>query len=293
MTKYPFDLQTHSFFSDGDYMPEEVMKRAKRSGLLGVVLTDHNTINGTNRAIQEANRLGLLTLEGIEITATFNKVDIHILGYARKFKRAVIQEGLRNVIVGSNERVRLMTQKVNSLNIRPPVDFKKLLRSKGKGGMVVKYDIMRELRKNLKDSKQIGFIPLFSRGGAAYVPYGKWALTPEAAVSLIQQAGGLAFMAHPGAVERSSHSASVTKRLINELIYRLTKCGLAGIEVHYSKHTQRQELEFLTLAQKLRLLVGGGSDWHGELHHPEIELGSGGVTNAEFNRILTAIKKLG
>jgi predicted metal-dependent phosphoesterase TrpH len=75
------DLHCHSTASDGSLSPEEVVGLAKRNGLSGIALTDHDTIGGLDRARAEADRLGVRFLAGIENSATFPAPGtLHILG---------------------------------------------------------------------------------------------------------------------------------------------------------------------------------------------------------------------
>lgn len=285
MPKYFYDLHSHSDFSDGDWPPETVFEKAQTAGLKGLVLSDHNTTNGLNRAAAAASKLGLETLEGVEISCAYKTIDIHMVGLSIKFDKAKLSTGLAKVIAGNNNRVREMTDKINALGRFPSVNFNKLLLAKGPGGSVVKYDILREIKKLNPQTSPSQLNPLLQRGGAAYVPYGDWAMQPQKAVELIHTSGGIAILAHPGSVDRSSHDAITTEKFVDELIAELAQNGLDGIEAHYSKYTPKQEQKFLEIARDLRLLVSGGSDWHGELHHPEITFGSGGVSEKEFNEI--------
>ncbi|MDP2933077.1 MAG: PHP domain-containing protein, partial [bacterium] len=278
-----------SDFSDGDWSPETVAKKAKQAGLKGVVLTDHNTINGSEEALAACKKMDILSFEGIEISCAYKTIDIHMVGMARQFKRDILSAGLKSVVAGNNGRVKQMTGKINALKQFPIIDYNALLQKKGPGSALMKYDILREIKK-----LQPGFIPsqltpLLQRGGKTYVPYGDWAMHPTDAVELIHKAGGIAVLAHPGAVERSGHDKLTTEKYVDELILDLVKKGLDGIEARYSKYSPEQEQKFLNTAGQLGLLVSGGSDWHGEYHHPEIELGSAGVMETEFQKITDKI----
>ena len=51
------DLHVHSTCSDGTYAPEELVDYALEKGLRAFALTDHDTVNGLDRAIQYAESL--------------------------------------------------------------------------------------------------------------------------------------------------------------------------------------------------------------------------------------------
>ena len=53
----------------------------------------------------------------------------------------------------------------------------------------------------------------------------------------------------------------------------MIKDGLDGIECYYSLHTLEQTNLYLQFAQKYKLLVSAGSDFHGEKIKPNIKMG--------------------
>ena len=93
-------------------------------------------------------------------------------------------------------------------------------------------------------------------GGRAYVS--RYALDPVRALWLIAQAGGAAVLAHPGAVSRGW-------RISDEVVSRLARAGLAGLEVQHPDHDQAERSRLGALAADLDLVPTGGSDDHGSL----------------------------
>ena len=70
-----FELHCHSFYSIGKKIPchgvpspEDVIKQAKRIGLHGVALTDHDSAKGWKRAREEAKKQGLIFIPAIEVS---------------------------------------------------------------------------------------------------------------------------------------------------------------------------------------------------------------------------------
>ena len=51
--------------------------------------------------------------------------------------------------------------------------------------------------------------------------------------------------------------------------------GLQGIEVYNPIHTEEETRKYLEYASLFKLLISGGSDYHGEHVKPDIQLGSG------------------
>ena len=71
---------------------------------------------------------------------------------------------------------------------------------------------------------------------------------------------------------------------------RLKEAGLGGVEVHYSTHSKSQTASYLELAQRLDLLVTGGSDFHG-MTKPDIEVGYGRGDLKVSPRLLEPLKE--
>ena len=74
------DLHTHSTASDGQYLPGELVRLAKERGMEILALTDHDTIDGVEAAVNAGEILGLRVLPGVELGAAEYE-NLHILGY--------------------------------------------------------------------------------------------------------------------------------------------------------------------------------------------------------------------
>jgi predicted metal-dependent phosphoesterase TrpH len=81
--------------------------------------------------------------------------------------------------------------------------------------------------------------------------------TPEAAIKLIKQAGGVAVIAHPFASKRG-------KTLKIEAFDNLIAAGLDGIEVDHPDHSESEKSELVSLAIARNLVITGSSDYHGD-----------------------------
>lgn len=77
------DMHCHSYYSkDGISSPESLLIWAKKKGLDGIALTDHNTTKGWNRAQKKAQELGMFLILGEEIKIKEkNKTIGEILAY--------------------------------------------------------------------------------------------------------------------------------------------------------------------------------------------------------------------
>ncbi len=65
------------FFYDGVDTPETMVKAAKHAGLDAVAITDHDSLKGVRRAVEEGKRQGILVIPGCEVSSRSG----HILAY--------------------------------------------------------------------------------------------------------------------------------------------------------------------------------------------------------------------
>jgi predicted metal-dependent phosphoesterase TrpH len=241
------DLHLHTNFSDGTYTPEELIAQAAKHKLSAIALTDHDTVEGCERADIACKAAGIEFIAGTELTAEQDDNEIHILGYfldthnpkllseIAKFQ-AVRQQRIHEIVACLNKlNVPLKAEDVFALaNCRSP-GRPHVARAMIKAGLVSHLDeaFERFLKKNRP----------------AWVP--KARMSAQIAIDLIHQAEGLAVMAHPGL----NHS--------DEVIPDLVEAGLDGIECFHTKHSNATSEHYLEIASKHNLLVTGGSDCHG------------------------------
>ena len=85
-------------------------------------------------------------------------------------------------------------------------------------------------------------------------------ISAEEAIELIYGAGGIAVLAHPMKV--TGLSGEYFKALEN-LIIKLKDYGLKGMECFYPEHSEEETMKLVNLAEKYKLHVTKGSDYHG------------------------------
>ena len=65
----------------------------------------------------------------------------------------------------------------------------------------------------------------------------------------------------------------------------MKKCWLRGIEVYHSTHSQEERELYESLANEFDLLISGGSDYHGRIVKPDIEVATGRNNNLKIKRL--------
>ncbi|MBE9169971.1 PHP domain-containing protein [Pleurocapsales cyanobacterium LEGE 06147] len=87
---YTYNFHMHTICSDGQLTPLALIEQAANIGLKGMAITDHHSVRGYQaaqdwlvRITQQSEQVSLPHLwTGVEITASLEGVEVHILGYA-------------------------------------------------------------------------------------------------------------------------------------------------------------------------------------------------------------------
>ncbi len=273
------DLHVHSNFSDGTLSPSQLVELAVRSNLEAFALTDHDTTEGIDEAIEASKGKDIEVVPGIEFSTEYNGKDIHILGYyinprANGFDSKVTE--FRN---SRDLRNKKMCAKLNELGIEINYDeFVSMFpNSVITRAHYAKYMIQKGYIKTMDEA----FDTYIGDDCPGFIPRDK--ITPTEAVSLILSCGGIPVLAHPILYK---YSDSDLEKLVSEL----KKAGLKGIETLYSTYLDSDEKLIRKLANKYKLLITGGSDFHGS-NKPNLSLGCGRGNLYIPSKLLVSLKK--
>ncbi len=273
-----WDLHTHTFYSDGTDSPDEILERAALSGISGFSITDHNRLLPDRERVDLcAQQRGLRFVEGIEISCEFDlqggkTYSIHMLGYSAWFDSRVINTALRQTIDGYRERGRRLVKKCNGLGIA--IDYDALFAETHElylSRNTVAQEICRLRNLEMAEALQIAFVEEKE----------DWFLRATEAIHTIHRAGGIAVWAHPGKLLKRGQ-----RDFFDEMLGQFCSNGLDGIEVFHPSHPREIEHELVQVARQHKLLITGGSDFHGDARLPRVALGDYGV---ESNRLKNAL----
>ena len=243
------DLHMHTHFSDGTDSPQEVVEASVKAGLKCIAITDHDTIDGVKPVQEAAKNFDLEVIAGIELSTEANNNDVHILGYFIDVANKNLLAKIYEMQSSRLSRLTEVLEKLKKLGVGDITEEEVLALAKSKSvGRPHIAQILKE--KGKVKSIQDAFDKYLAFGAPAYV--GKFKQTPEEAIQLIREAGGVAVLAHP------QISA------VDELIPSFVRAGLGGIEVYYPNVPETLVQFYLRLAKKHNLLVTGGSDAHGK-----------------------------
>lgn len=242
------DLHLHSTYSDGTDSVEFIIDKAKVLGLGMIAITDHDTVDGVESALEYGKQKGIRVVSGVELSS-YSTSDIHILGYNIEYRSSVLVSRLKELQKLRTERASLIFDKLDKQGIK--LD-RSVIEADGSIGRPHIANLMKE--QGYVTCVPEAFDKYLATGKSAYVPSNR--ITPKEAVKLIKAAGGIAVIAHPLRLLNSG--------ALNYLIEGLLPFGLDGMECYYPTHSKADECKFLELAKTYGLLVTGGSDYHGD-----------------------------
>ena len=247
------DLHLHTTASDGVMTPSGIVNYAKSKGLVAIAITDHDTIEGLEEGFLEGERIGLEVIPGIEISAEHSPGSMHLLGFFIDIHDPILKERLGYLQRARAERNPKMAEKLNKLGI--DITFDEVLKASG-GGQVGRPHFAQVLiEKGYVRNFQEAFDRFLKKGASAYVE--KMRFSAEESIHFINEANGVAVLAHPNTLQVNGYSE------LENLILRLVKRGLRGIEAYYPEHSALEVAQYKTLAERHGLLVTGGTDYHG------------------------------
>jgi hypothetical protein len=242
------DLHTHTIFSDGTYTPLELIKKAAEKKLDVLAVTDHDSVEGIDPAVQEAGFRQIEVVPGIELSCEHETVEIHMLGYFIDHQNSQLKKTLDFLKNNRIERIHKIVDRLNGMGIA--IDPEDVF-SFSKGGSVGRMHVARALvcRKAVCSTGE-AFQKLIGDGCPGY--YAGFKLSVPEAIKIIKESGGVPVLAHPYLVKKDS------------LLAEFVKYGLKGLEVFYPEHSQSMVNFYLGFCRENNLLVTGGSDCHGD-----------------------------
>jgi predicted metal-dependent phosphoesterase TrpH len=246
------DLHNHSYYSDGFFSPAEVVKFAYEADCDLFSLTDHDTTDGINEAQVEADKLGLELLNGVEISAFWRNMTIHIVGLGVDINNDILQTGLAHNQALRKERAEKIALGLWRSGIKDALEKTKSL---SKTEMLTRTHFAQMLISEgyCKDMKSV-----FRRYLTGKKPGGvrvEWKNIDEV-INWIHAAGGKAIIAHPFRY-RMTHTK--IKNMLNDFEGALGD----GLEVVTATSTDEEVSLGNQFADKYNLLYSCGSDFHG------------------------------
>lgn len=263
------DLHIHTCASDGTWRPMDLINEAKKIGLGGLAVTDHDLTDNVLETERLAKEAGIKFIRGVEINSTKNNLNFHILGYDLDIQNKILQELLaynKDLLFQKDvdsivqlekqgwpvSRTEFMTYKYN----RTRGGWESLAYLEDKGLCV---DVNDFFKRIFTAEHNLDF-PNFP--------------SIEEVINTIHLSGGLAICAHAASEFHGPGLENVLEILGNE--------KFDGYECFHSNHTNEDSINLLNFAQRNNLFTTGGSDCHGDFV-PSRKLGQPYITDNMIN----------
>lgn len=270
MNTFRADLHCHSTCSDGSLNPNEIIQLAKKVGLEGLSITDHDTIEAYQTAPALSKELGIDLLTGVELSSSLQGTSVHILAYGF----APDSQEISEFCMRHGERRQQRNQEILNLltKHKMPLSYDDLTKASAvlPRSMGRPHIALAMVKKGYVQSLQEAFQKFIGEGRPCYTPGEP--IGVEETLDAIHQAKALAVIAHPHLLS----NGAVLNSLLN--------MKFDGIECYYGKYTLDKNQRWLKIAKKKGWLITGGSDFHGDMK-PQLDLGCSWVDQPTFQAI--------
>ncbi len=263
------DLHAHTTASDGTKSPAELVQLAASEGLVGLAVTDHDTVDGVAEAMAEGDRLGVEVIPGVEISLEYKGPKVggragwmHLLVYHLPLDGPLANE-LRQMQAWRASRNERIIEKLCELGLEMTLD--EVAAASGGGQIGRPHFATVMLEKGYIETRQEAFDKYLAKGAPAYED--KKRLEPDDAIARARAEGAVPVLAHP-------YSLGIGGDDLRARLAHWRDQGLCGLEVIYPEMDREVRATFARLANDLGLITTGGTDYHGD-NKPHIALGRG------------------
>jgi 3',5'-nucleoside bisphosphate phosphatase len=240
------DLHLHTRYSDGSWHPQALVREAARLGFAAIAITDHDTLDGVPEALHGA---GIEVIPGVEITCRVDTIEVHMLGYlpGDTWKNANLHAVLDHSRQVREKRIGEMVARLNESGV--PVTADEVFACSDCGTIGRPHIAMALQKRGIVKTTDEAFERFLRRGKPGFVE--RYRMTAAEAIGHITRAGGVAALAHPGL------------NRVDDRIPEMAEQGMHGLEVWHSRHSPSHTEHYRKIAERLGLLMTGGSDCHG------------------------------
>ncbi len=262
------DLHIHSTASDGSFSPLQILHMAGEQGIEAISLTDHDTIEGVKELLDELSLSSVEFITGVEISceppSSFSHLgSIHLLGYGF----SPYDRQLHDLLTQAQESRKQRNPKIISRLRELGIDISMEQVQQRFGDRMGRPHIAEYLKDTgVVDTFEQAFDKYLGKGKPAHVK--KFKVSCQQAIKILLDAGGVPVLAHPGLLDFSG------AKQMEDFIRTLVSFGLQGIEVYHTDNDTKIRRQLEKMAGKYKLLVTGGSDFHGDFT-PGVKLGRG------------------
>lgn len=272
------DLHIHTTESDGHDTPKEILEKAEKLKLSVISITDHESSNAYNILDNEevSKIFSGKIIKGIELKSCYNDRIIDILGYGidtdiiNKYLDEVYKDKTHAIL--QTKYLKSFYEQAQELNLKLTPIEQLVWNPEKDWASVTFYNDIKKYKENY-DKLPSDLLQDFetfrtyyhSDKTLFYIDKTGDYPTPDCVIENIHKAGGKAFLAHIYRYEWIEDKNVFLDDFIN-------KYDIDGIECFYSTFTPEQSKILVDYCEKNKLLICGGSDYHGS-YKPTVSLG--------------------
>lgn len=266
------DLHVHTKASDGEKTPIELIDLAISKNIQAIAITDHDTVDGIEMAVNYSKDKNILVIPGIELDVTVQKGQMHILGLFIDFHNNEFKEKLLNIKKAREDRNNKIIEELNKMGFEITLEELKEV----SGGKTIGKPHFAKVFLNKKyiQTKEEMFDNYFNKPPLCDLK--KATYTAKEIINMIKKANGIAVLAHP-------QNLKLDDNKLIEKIKELKAYGLDGMECYHSEQTKEEMIKFEKIANDLDLVITKGTDYHGPIVKSGIELATGINNNLIIN----------
>lgn len=258
------DLHVHTKASDGEKTPIELIDLAISKNIKAIAITDHDTVDGLEEAVNYSKNKNILLIPGIELEVTTQKGQMHILGLFIEYNNKEFKQELLNIKQARESRNNKIIEELNKMGF--DISLEELKQVSG-GQTIGKPHFAKVfLNKGYIKTKNEMFDNYFNKPPLSNLKKGSY--TAQEIINMIKKANGIAILAHP-------QNLKLDDKDLIEKIKELKSYGLDGMECYHSEQTKEEMIKFEKIAKDLELVITKGTDYHGPIVKANIELETG------------------
>jgi hypothetical protein len=252
----PIDLQMHTTFSDGTWMPEQLIDYLVSEQFGLAAITDHDRLDTAAELQQLAAEKQLPLLTAVEMSTSWRGELTDVLCYGFDPQQNALHELAQDIAHRQSENTKEVCENLRKAGISfsDPYELDALLVQPSAQQPHALVALLKKLGYGVGEPSARQMIT-----DAGFF----WATNDLAEVcDAAHRSGAVCLIAHPG---RGNGYTCFDAHLFDELRQEIP---IDGFEVSYPAHSPDQVIMYREYAQAHRLLTSSGSDSHGPEKKP-------------------------
>lgn len=270
------DLHMHTSYSDGDYDIKEVIEMAVEAGIKTMAITDHDRADHFEKIKEIGKDFDIRLIKGLEISAYDfeSHKKVHIVGLFLPERTPEIDK--LNAITNKKREAYHISLLPKLAEDGFDLDYT-YLKTFAKNSIIYKSDIFWAMKAKYPERMEgVGFKDIFHEKTTDDLARTMGYIPVKDAIEAVNKDGGLSILAHPQEYNNWDE------------IEKYKEMGLRAIEINHSRMKDGDFDRAKDFANRLDLLMSGGSDFH---RLGRFDLGDYGLSQDEFKALEEGFRK--